>query len=99
MWCLLYYRSDTFFRDRLASLGQDVSAFSKIVYLGVKRGELRSNDDEESKMFDKLRRLIERETKDTAVRSPRSLGLIFKTLQVGSIDLSSGDWSTAGQDP
>ena len=35
----------------------------------------------EEKMFGRLGRLIEREVEDTQVRSPRSLALIFKTLQ------------------
>jgi len=74
-------------RDRLASLNQDVSAFSKICYIGVKRGAIVSNGDDdpggsvEEKMFGRLGRLIEREVEDTQVRSPRSLALIFKTLQ------------------
>ena len=62
-------------------MNQDVSAFSKICYIGVKRGQLRCGG-EETKMFAKLRSLIEREAKDTAVRSHRSLSLIFQTLHV-----------------
>ena len=83
-------------RDRLASLNQDISAFSKIRYFGIRRGDNlqgsqkshdlgsspASNLDEESELFSNLRDLIKSEIEDMSVRSPRSITLIYKTFQV-----------------
>ena len=66
-------------RDRLAALNQDVSSFSKILYFGIKR---EGNDTDEAETFARFRRLVELETKNNSVRSPRSLSIIFKTLKV-----------------
>lgn len=71
--------AETVIRDRLSSLSQDVSAFSKIRYFGVRRGK---GEFEEKTFYSKLRSLISEELKDTTVRSPRSVSLIYKAFQV-----------------
>ncbi len=60
---------------------QDVSAFSKIKYFGVKK-EHPHEMNVERETFIRLRELIRSELEDTTVRSPRSVNLIFSTLQV-----------------
>ena len=71
--------AETTIRDRLASLSQDISAFSKIRYFGVQRGR---GDADERAFYSRLRLLMDEELKDTTVRSPRSIGLIYKAFQV-----------------
>jgi hypothetical protein len=73
--------AETIIRDRLAALNQDVSAFSKIRYFGVKRGGVSSGNDER-RLYADLRKLIRDELEDTSVRSPRSVTLIYKAFQV-----------------
>ncbi len=73
--------AETIIRDRLAALNQDVSAFSKIRYFGVKRGGVSSGNDER-RLYADLRKLIRAELEDTSVRSPRSVTLIYKAFQV-----------------
>ena len=104
-----YINAETYIRDRLGVLKQDVSAFSKIRYFGVRRAQKMSNngrgkksmsserdivseveeaafqnssESEESDIFGRLREIIRLEVEDMAVRSPRSIALIFKTFQV-----------------
>ena len=89
-------------RDRLASLNQDISAFSKIRYFGIRRGDnmMRdqkvndlaaspaSNVNEESEIFANLRDLVKSEINDMSVRSPRSITLIYKTFQVSIVQFT-----------
>ena len=92
--------AENLIRDRLASLNQDISAFSKIRYYGVRRGDTNdqsqasrgilasspcSNRNEESEIFASLRDLIKTEVEDMSVRSPRSITLIYKTFQVNIV--------------
>ena len=93
--------AENMIRDRLASLNQDISAFSKIRYFGIRRGDNvqgnpkshdlgsspASNVNEESEIFSNLRDLVKSETEDMSVRSPRSITLIYKTFQVSVIGL------------
>ena len=72
---------ETVIRDRLMSLNQDISAFSKIQYYGVQKDRLNGIEDERE-AFSKLRSLISKELSDTSVRSPRSIKLIYETLSV-----------------
>lgn len=71
--------AETVIRDRLSSLSQDVSAFSKIRYFGIRRG---NGELDEKVFYSRLRSLITEELKDTTVRSPRSVSLIYKAFQV-----------------
>jgi hypothetical protein len=74
--------AETVIRDRLASLSQDVSAFSKIRYFGVRRG---NGEADEKSFYSRLRSLMVEELKDTTVRSPRSASLIYKAFQVSRL--------------
>ena len=86
--------AETTIRDRLTSLNQDISAFSKIRYFGVRRGDTTKGHDrsivsscssqpmDEEQIFERLRYMIKKEVQDMAVRSPRSISLIYKTFQV-----------------
>ena len=91
--------AENIIRDRLATLNQDISAFSKIRYFGVRRGDINGHNsheasrgilpstqsskfNEEAEIFTSLRDLIKTEVEDMAVRSPRSISLIYKTFQV-----------------
>eukprot|EP00095_Tigriopus_kingsejongensis_P011881 maker-scaffold410_size180147-snap-gene-0.28 protein:Tk11881 transcript:maker-scaffold410_size180147-snap-gene-0.28-mRNA-1 annotation:"zinc finger fyve domain-containing protein 1" len=64
-------------RERLNSLNQDASAFSQMVYLGRKSDPEVSSEE----MFEKLKNLVSTLVQDNSARSPRSIGLIFDTLQ------------------
>ena len=87
---------ETVIRDRLMSLNQDISAFSKIQYYGVQKDRLNGIEDERE-AFSKLRSLIGKELSDTSVRSPRSIKLIYETLSVRlnfehSFSITKGSW-------
>ena len=62
---------------------QDISAFSSLRYFGVQREAINGHvENDESRLFSKLRDFIREELDDRSVRSPRSMELIFKTFKV-----------------
>lgn len=76
--------TETMIKDRLVSLSQDVSAFSKIKYFGVRKDDASNLEDSltvERETFARLRDLVRAEVNDCSVRSHRSISLIYKTLE------------------
>jgi hypothetical protein len=68
---------ETVIRDRLTGLDQDISAFSKITYLGAKVENRESNA-----LLERLTEAVKTEIASTSLRRPRSVTVIYDTLQV-----------------
>lgn len=73
--------AESVLRDRLRQLKQDASAFSKISYIGYKA----EGNGNGSKHFKRVRDLITKELKDTSVRSPRKVSLVYNMFKVRPI--------------
>ena len=69
---------------------QDITAFSRLRYFGVKRG---GDEAHENEYFSKLRDIIKQELNDTSIRSPRNLQVVFQAF-CSLNEKFSGDLST-----
>lgn len=67
-------------RRRVAAQNQDVAAFSRLIYFGHCHDP--EGDSGNSSVYGRLSELIATHVADTSIRSPRTIDLIFRTIQV-----------------